>query len=298
MKPMSAAPSNSAPPWTSPLTQTRQPPFRGCTGAPEESAVEVLEVPSSLMGDILPDDIPVERRPQRAAPSTGVGFPLIRSDARHADRHETPRLRPPVPTLASRLQSLAGDGRFRSVRFRRIAAAMLVLAATALMIASQRTPEAPPLMVAATDLRPGTVLTEDHLTARPTPARLAPDGAMTSAAQVVGKRLTGPMRRGEVITDTRLLTSALPESLTGRPGSRMVPVRPADESVANLVQQGDLVDVLDAEHSVLATNAVVAMAPSIPRDGHPASAPRRSSWRWMDARRNASPPRVWAPRWH
>lgn len=166
------------------------------------------------------------------------------------------------PTLASRLQSLAGDGRFRSVRFRRIAAAMLVLAATALMIASQRTPEAPPLMVAATDLRPGTVLTEDHLTARPTPARLAPDGAMTSAAQVVGKRLTGPMRRGEVITDTRLLTSALPESLTGRPGSRMVPVRPADESVANLVQQGDLVDVLDAEHSVLATNAVVAMAPS------------------------------------
>ena len=174
-----------------------------------------------------------------------------------------------APTLTSRLQALAGDGRFRSVRVRRAVALMLVLAAAALMIASQREPESPPLIVAATDLRPGTVLTADHLTARPTPARFAPDGAVTTAAQAIGKRLTGPMRRGEVITDTRLLISALPESLTGKAGARLVPVRPADESVANLVQQGDVVDVLDAERNVLATDAVVAVAPSNPAGRSP-----------------------------
>ncbi len=138
----------------------------------------------------------------------------------------------------------------------------LVIAAVGVAVISTRRPASPPLIVAAVDLKPGAVLTSDDLSAQPVPADIAPDRALTDYDEVIGRRLTGPVGRGEVITEARLLTARLPESLTGIRGARLVPVRPADESVAHLVQQGDVVDVIDAEKNVLARSAVVAVDPS------------------------------------
>ena len=141
-------------------------------------------------------------------------------------------------------------------------ALVLVVAAIATAVVSNRRPEAPPLIVAATDLKPGTVLAAEDLVARATPIEVTPDHALTDYEKAIGQRLTGPVNRGEVITEERILTARLPESLTGIRGARLVPVRPADESVAHLVRQGDVVDVIDAERTVLARGAVVAVAPS------------------------------------
>src|SRR5690606_23791604 len=102
------------------------------------------------------------------------------------------------------------------------------------------------------------------LRSAPVPPEVVPERALTEYEEVVGRRLTGSVGRGEVITEARVLTARLPESLTGIRGARLVPVRPADESVAQLVQQGDVVDVIDAEKRVLARDAVVAVAPSNP----------------------------------
>ena len=166
------------------------------------------------------------------------------------------------PGLLSRLRTAWPSGRFRSVRTRRLIALCLILAAVGVAVLSTRRSEAPPLIVAATDLKPGTVLTRDDVVARETPTEAIPDRALTDYEKAVGQRLTGPVNRGEIITEQRILTARLPETLTGIRGARLVPVRPADESVVHLVQQGDVVDVIDAEKAVLARRAIVAVAPS------------------------------------
>lgn len=167
------------------------------------------------------------------------------------------------PTILSRAGEFITSGRFRSVRVRRLIALALVIVAIAMIALSQRGPTSTQLVVAASDLRPGTVLTGNDVAAKTVPGFPPPAGAFTSVNQIVGQRVTGPIRRGEILTDSRMLTSHLPRSLTGNPDARLVPVRPADESVVQLVRQGDLVDVVDAESAVLARGAVVAVAPSI-----------------------------------
>lgn len=174
----------------------------------------------------------------------------------------TPGDRSLSPTLLARVRSAWSSGRFRSVRTRRIVALVLVFAAVTSAVVSTRRPQAPPLIVAATDLTPGAVLTAEDLATRETPAEATPDHALTAYEAAIGQRLTGPVSRGEVITEERILTARLPESLTGARGARLVPVRPADESVAHLVRQGDVVDVIDAEQTVLARGAIVAVAPA------------------------------------
>jgi hypothetical protein len=79
------------------------------------------------------------------------------------------------------------------------------------------------------------------------------------------------VRRGEVITDVRVLGSRLAEASAG-PDARIVPVHPADAALLDLVRAGDVVDVLtvtdapgtaraDAQGRprVVATDAVVVM---------------------------------------
>jgi len=86
---------------------------------------------------------------------------------------------------------------------------------------------------------------------------------------VVGSTLASPTRRGEVLTDVRLLGSRLAESTAG-PGARIVPLHLADSALIDLVRVGDVVDVLTAPATdsradsqqvtkVLATDAVVVL---------------------------------------
>ena len=76
-------------------------------------------------------------------------------------------------------------------------------------------------------------------------ATTLPDGAEADVGAVIGSTLAGPARRGEVLTDVRLLGSRLAESTAG-PGARIVPLHLADGALIDLVRVGDVVDVLAA----------------------------------------------------
>jgi len=84
---------------------------------------------------------------------------------------------------------------------------------------------------------------------------------------VVGSTLAGPARRGEVLTDVRLLGPRLAESAAGA-DARIVPLHLADNALLDLIRPGDVVDVLAAASSetsmaadpqVLAADAVVVL---------------------------------------
>ena len=81
---------------------------------------------------------------------------------------------------------------------------------------------------------------------------------------MVGSTLAGPARRGEVLTDVRLLGPRLAQSAAG-PDARIVPLHLADTALLDLVRPGDVVDVLAAgattttDPRVVATDAVVVL---------------------------------------
>jgi hypothetical protein len=89
---------------------------------------------------------------------------------------------------------------------------------------------------------------------------------------VAGSTLAGPARRGEVLTDVRLLGRRLAESTAG-PNARIVPVHPADGALADLVRPGDVVDVIAASGTesrtnprIVATDAVVVLVSAKHKD--------------------------------
>jgi Flp pilus assembly protein CpaB len=96
------------------------------------------------------------------------------------------------------------------------------------------------VLVAARDLAPGTPLTDTDVRTVAVPAALLPEGVLIDSADVLGRSVGGPVRRGEALTDVRLLGSGLLQ----RPGLVAVPVRLADAATAALLRAGDRVDVL------------------------------------------------------
>ncbi len=99
------------------------------------------------------------------------------------------------------------------------------------------------VVVAARDLGPGTTLRDDDLRLAALPVAAVPDGAVTRPAALVGASVAGAVRRGEPLTDVRLVGPGL---LRGAVGMVAVPVRLAEEGVAALVSAGDAVDVVAA----------------------------------------------------
>ncbi len=171
---------------------------------------------------------------------------------------------PVNPTPLTRLREALQPDWIHTVRTRRIAAAALVLLAGA---AALRNPDGDraDVYVATRDLTPGIALTADDVRLEKHLAATLPDGIAADPAAVVGATPAGPVRRGEVLTDVRLLGSRLAESAAG-PDARIVPLHPADGSVLDLVRTGDVVDILaapagesEALPRVLATNAIVVL---------------------------------------
>jgi Flp pilus assembly protein CpaB len=161
----------------------------------------------------------------------------------------------------------------RTVLARRVAAAGLVVLAGVATLRSNPDGERADVVVAARDLRPGTALTPDDVRIEKRLAATVPDGSQASLGAVVGATLAGPTRRGEVLTDVRLLGSRLAEAALGPkagPGARIVPLHLADSALTDLVRVGDVVDVLAAPATdsqateqavsrVVATDAVVVL---------------------------------------
>ncbi len=128
---------------------------------------------------------------------------------------------------------------------RRVAAGGLVVLAGVAAARSNPDGDSTDVVVAARDLRPGTALTADDVRLESRSATTVPDGSSADLGAVVGSTLASPARRGEVLTDVRLLGSRLAESTAG-PGARIVPLHLADSALIDLVRVGDVVDVLAA----------------------------------------------------
>ena len=153
--------------------------------------------------------------------------------------------------------------------FRRVAAAGLVLLAGVAALRTDPAGDLAEVVVAAHDLTPGSALTADDVRIERRLATTIPDGSRADMGAVVGSTLASPTRRGEVLTDVRLLGSRLAESTAG-PGARIVPLHLADSALIDLVRVGDVVDVLaapatdaradaQAATKVVATDAVVVL---------------------------------------
>lgn len=185
------------------------------------------------------------------------------------------------PSLTSRITALRPDWT-RTVAARRGAAAALVVLAAVAALRPDPSNGRTDVVVAARDLAPGIALTAADLKVESHSATTVPDGSQTGLEDLVGATLTGPARRGEVLTDVRILSSRLAGAAVG-PGARIVPIHPADAALLDLVRAGDVVDVLTVSDSegtahpdggrprVIATDAVVvlvsAKAKEAARDG-------------------------------
>ncbi|HEY3528201.1 MAG TPA: SAF domain-containing protein [Nocardioides sp.] len=102
-------------------------------------------------------------------------------------------------------------------------------------------PRAVAVTVAAHDLPSGTVLRAEDLVVRKLPADSAPVG---SQADAIGRTLAAPVRRGEPVTDVRLVAPSL---IDGYPGRVALPVRIADADAVALLRAGDHVDLVVAD---------------------------------------------------
>ena len=153
-------------------------------------------------------------------------------------------------------------------RRRRLIAALLAAGA---VLAGLRTvappaPDTVEVLVAARDLPSGTVLADDDVVARAFPVDLAPADAPGVA---VGRMLAAAVRRGEVLTDVRLVGPALADAV---PGETVLPVRLPDAGMATLLRTGDEVDLVatdpgTGETSVVASGVTVLATPTGVPDG-------------------------------
>jgi Flp pilus assembly protein CpaB len=125
------------------------------------------------------------------------------------------------------------------LRRRRPLAALCAAAAVTLAVVSVRPPS--PLTVdvrvATRDLGAGEVLTAADLRTQRFPRRLAPAGA---DGPLLGRALAAPVRRGEPVTDVRLVGASL---VAGHADLVAVPVRLPDAESVALLRVGDRIDL-------------------------------------------------------
>lgn len=127
---------------------------------------------------------------------------------------------------------------------RRLLAAGLAAASVALALAALRPDTAPmtDVLVAAHDLAAGDTLATSDVRVAELPPKAVPDGAFGDGDAVAGQVLAAPLRRGEPLTDVRLVGAA---SLHGYGEGKVgTPVRIADPGIADLLHPGSVVDVL------------------------------------------------------
>ncbi|KAB2808501.1 pilus assembly protein CpaB [Pimelobacter simplex] len=158
--------------------------------------------------------------------------------------------------------------RRRVLRHRRLLAALLVAGAAVTGVRALAPPAPPstPVLVAARDLPAGQVLGRGDLTTTRLAPQDRPAGAVEPAGAPLGHALAAPLRRGEPLTDVRLVGPGL---AAGQPADTVAaPVRLADAGQAALLAAGDVVDLLATDpqgggpSTVLARAAVVLAVPA------------------------------------
>ncbi|KZF03805.1 MAG: SAF domain-containing protein [Rhodococcus sp. (in: high G+C Gram-positive bacteria)] len=154
----------------------------------------------------------------------------------------------------------------RTVLLRRIGAGALAALGIVVLARDAVAEDHVRIVVAARDLTPGVRLDTADVEYRNYDPSTVPDGTLSEFENVLTHTVAGPVRAGEPLTDVRLLSSRLAESVISEPDARVVPVRLSDAGVTELLRSGDTVDVLtvgegddDRVARVLATKAVVVL---------------------------------------
>lgn len=154
-------------------------------------------------------------------------------------------------------------------RHRRLLAAFFAgLSMLCLATAVRPAPETGvPVLVAAHDLRGGTVLSAEDLVVVEMSSRHAPPSALRSAESVVGKVLAAAVDRGVPVTSRSVVSQKLLEGTSGRV---LTPVRFPDPDLAVVLSPGATVDVVGADEggaATLARGAKVVALPTQPSEG-------------------------------
>lgn len=150
---------------------------------------------------------------------------------------------------------------------RALATALTVLAVLAAVRATQPDDTGVPVVVAARDLDSGHVLTSADLAEVSVRPSVRPSHAL-SAGDAAGRRVAGPLRAGEPLTDRRVID---PRDLSGYGAdAALTMVRLDDPTIAAGLRVGDVVDVIATDLDEQAGARVVAPGASIallPRGG-------------------------------
>ena len=164
--------------------------------------------------------------------------------------------------------TLGGALPSRLVRVRRAILArrrgLALLCAAAAVLTGLRAVQPPPVpteavLTAARDLRPGTVVSRADLVSHRFATGTVPDGVL--GPESVGRTLAAGVRRGEPLTDARLVGPALSSGET-----LAVPVRLPDAGMVDLLGVGDRIDLVatsprSGQASVLAYDVPVLALP-------------------------------------
>lgn len=150
-----------------------------------------------------------------------------------------------MPTLPRLLQRAIDRTRRRVLAHRRLLAFLLTTAAVAagLHAVAPPGPHTVAVTVAAADLPAGEPLGADDVTTVRLLPGAVPDGVVASP---VGSVLAAPLRRGEPVTDARLVG---PDLTNGRRGLVAVPVRLPDPAMAGLLEPGHRIDLFAVDPS-------------------------------------------------
>lgn len=168
-------------------------------------------------------------------------------------------------TLNERIRRALRPDFTRTLVARRFAAGGLVVLAGIAALRPDPGDRLSDVVVATHDLSPGMALSAADIKIEKRSATTLPDGAQTAIDAVAGATLAGPARRGEVLTDVRVLGSRLADLAAG-PDARVVPLHLADAAVLDLLRPGDVVDVMgaadagtDAKPTLVASDAIVVL---------------------------------------
>lgn len=112
------------------------------------------------------------------------------------------------------------------------------------------------MVTAVRDIAGATTLGPNDVTTIEITPDALPAGALTTTSDVHGQRAAGPIRAGEVITDVRLVGSALLDGWGADLAA--VPVRIADPGAAQLVRPGDVIDIVATDMSGAVSASVLA----------------------------------------
>jgi Flp pilus assembly protein CpaB len=147
---------------------------------------------------------------------------------------------------------------------RRLLAALFAGLAVAAGVQAATAPPQPAVgvLTAARDLPAGAVIGSDDVVAVDFTPASVPSGA---ARRVVGQTLAGPLRKGEPVTDVRLVGPAL---TADDPELVAVPLRLPDAGMVELLDVGDRIDLIGTDPqgagaSVVATGVPVLALPRV-----------------------------------